>query len=497
MAVARLSLPLLAALSLLASSNQLLADTGGQPLEPYGPASAGKGGIRPVIWAKGHPSPGSSGLLLRVDKGVGGAPAVLLTSIRPTSVPILGITALVDMSAPVAFVPWSGLLSGSAGQPGAGSANAAFPIPNLPVLAGLSLYSQFLLFDAAASQGLSASDGLHMQIQKTPLVVATGGRTLRSYNPKTGSYRNFATGAYPTDAQFNRDGSLCLLSGRASRSGTSGAVLIYDTSKAAMTLLKTVAITPGIPNHAVVHPNNKRAYVPVPGRSGSAIYIVNIERGSPGFGTVIGRVSGLPAGTNGFEGGSVSANGKVLCVCDLGLGTTRYLHVIDVDPQSPNRDKLRKSYLLAGVSGFMTDVEVGPQGIYAYACFAPFSKSSSYARIFLPTGRVMNTLTISNSRALFPTDIDIDARGRFLVACCSNSSNMVHIDLRPGPGFFKGRIFQRAPGSAKPFSVALTPDGSQAVATTMNKGIYAWDTTTLRLAWSVNKNGSGAGIAVR
>ncbi len=479
--------------TLLLSAAPVQAGSGGSPLTPYGFGTTGKGNVIPKIWAEDHPSPGSASFKLRLDAGVGGAPSLLLTATGSASIHALGIDLLVDPFTSFMIVPWAGTLTGTAGQAGAGSAVVPFPIPNAPILTGLVLHSQFLVFDTSVASGLCASDGLRMELQQSPLVVACGNAALRSYNYRTKAYTNIGGAGYPVDAQFNTDGSLCLIVGRTAMSGSSNSVRIFDSSLTPMKLLKTVAISGSVLNHCVVHPNNKRAYVSA-GGTPVRVQIVDIDKSSAKFGTIIGQVTGFPGTKGMLEGGSISANGKVLCVCDLGLGSTAYLHVIDVDPASAKRDTLRATYRLS--SGMATDVEVGPHGVYAYLCFATFGLSSVYTRVFLPTGRVTQRATFGNN-ALFPTDIDIDPRGRFLVAACSNSSNLVYIDLRPGAGFFKGSVFQTAPQGAKPFSVALTPDGAFAVATSMNKGIYAWDTKTKLVAWTVNQNGGGSGIAVR
>ncbi len=476
-------------LFLLGLLPQVRAASGGTVIDPYGKGTAGRGGFTPVIWAEGHPSPGNSSFKITMDKGLGGGPAFLLMSTRSSSLKILGMEILADPSAPLFLVPWNGLLSGTPGGAGAGSAKAPLPIPNNPSLAGLEVFFQFLGGDGAAPAGLSASDGLRVTLQRGPLVVGVGYKTLVSYNPATKKVTNMGGIVGPVDAQFDRKGDLLFLADRK-------VMRIFDARVVPFSLLKTVNVPGGQANHVVVHPNGKRAYVSVASRTTPAIYIVDIDRGSSTFGTVLGKVKGLPPGYLNFEGGSVSADGKVLCVCDLGLGSKRWLHIVDVDPTSPTRDQVKKSILIPGISGFATDVEVGPRGVVAYLCFSTLSKNSYYARVFLPAGQVMNTLQLG-SNALFPADIDLDPRGRFLIVSCPNSSNLVKIDLTPGPGFFKGTIFQTAPGKAKPFSVALTPDGRTAWAMTMNKGLFAWDTATGKVVQSVPIHRAGAAVAVR
>ena len=463
--------------------------SGGTVIEPYGKGTPGRGGFTPVIWAEGHPAPGDLSFKLFLDKGLGGGPAFLLMSNRSASLKILGMELLVDPTAPVFFVPWNGILSGSPGQGGAGSAKAPLPVPADPNLAGLEVFFQFLGGDGAAPGGLSASDGLRVTLQRGPLVVGAGYKTLVAYHPATKVVTTMSGILGPVDAQFDRKGDLLFLADRR-------VMRIFDTGTTPFKVLKTVSVPGGQANHVVVHPGGKRAYVSVASRTTPAIYIVDVDRKSTSFGTVIGKVRGLPSGYLGFEGGSVSADGKVLCVCDLGLVGTRWLHVIDVDPASPNRDKVKKSILIPGIPGFAADVDVGPHGVTAYLCFSSLSNSSWYAKVLLPTGQVMNKVQLG-ANGIFPTDIDLDPRGRFLIVSCPNSSNLVKIDLTPGAGYFQALVFQTAPGGAKPFSVALTPDGRTAWAMTMNKGLYAWDVATGKVIRSVPLNKAGAAVAVR
>ncbi len=463
--------------------------SGGTVIEPFGRGTPGKGGFTPVIWAEGHPAPGNRSFKLLLDRGLGGGAAFLLMSNRSASLKILGMELLVDPLASAFFVPWNGILSGSQGQGGAGSARAPLPLPADPNLVGLEVFFQFLGGDGTAPGGLSASDGLRVTLQRGPLVVGAGYKTLVAYHPATKVLTTMGGILGPVDAQFDRKGELLFLADRK-------VMRIFDAGSVPFRLVKTVSVPGGLANHVVVHPGGKRAYVSVASRTTPAIYIVDVDRGSASFGTVIGKIKGLPPGNLAFEGGSVSADGRVLCVCDLGLGGKRWLHVIDVDPASSTRDRVKRSVLIPGIPGYAADVDVGPHGVVAYLCFSSLSKTSWYAKVLLPTGQVLNKVQLG-ANALFPTDIDLDPRGRFLIVSCPNSSNLVKIDLTPGTGYFRPLVFQAAPGGAKPFSVALTPDGRTAWAMTMNMGLYAWDVATGKVIQSVPMRKAGAAVAVR
>ena len=104
----------------------------------------------------------------------------------------------------------------------------------------------------------------------------------------------------------------------------------------------------------------------------------------------------------------------------------------------------------------------------------------------------------SASAGDFAVDIDLDPLGRFLVVATPNSKDLTHVDLTPGTNFFKATRFPTT--TSRFFSVALTPDGSQAIAVgngSATANIYAFDTSTRKVVWSVKNTVSGAAIAVR
>jgi DNA-binding beta-propeller fold protein YncE len=490
-----LKLPLLFISSTLFLGSVAFGGSGGVVIEPYSVGSPGKGNVTPVIWAEGHPSLGQLSFALTLEKGVGGAPAVLVTGVAPTSIPIFGITLAVDPFKPGFFTPWAGILSGSSGAVGAGTAKANLPLPNDSRILGLRLYSQFLVLDSNTSQGLASSRGLQVNINGGALAVLCGHRNLRSYDYINKKAVNDRTGSSPVDIQFNRRGDLLFLTGRGG--GNSPVFEIFDAKVSPLKRIKTVTLGNGLANHLVVHPNGKRAYVAVADKAGkkSFVHIIDIDSNSKSFGTIVGKVSGIPIGLHFFEGGSVSANGKWLCIAEFAFGGTPKLYQIDVDPSSPNRDKVRKIHSLLGLGAMATDVAVDERGIYAYVCIASLGRNSSFAQVFLPTGRVMKVVKMG-SNALFPVDIDIDPQGKFLISSCSNSKNLIFFPLELGANFMKPRVFQSA-GKFQPFSVALTPDSKLAIAASMSNGMVAWNVASGKIVWTVPSNGSGTAMAVR
>jgi DNA-binding beta-propeller fold protein YncE len=476
-------------------SSAAVAGDGGVFAEPYGKATAGKGGIEPLSWVQGHPSPAQSSFGFTLEDGLGGAPGLLLTGNVAAAVPLLGFELAVNPFGALFLTPWTGVLSGAAGQAGAGAATARFPLPGDPNFIGLELHSQFVIFDAAGPQGFASSRGLRARLNPGPLAVLVGNSALETYDYLANRPISIGTTSRPVGAQFNQAGTLLFTTGR--DSGPNAVFEIYDATLRPMQILKTVALGPETANHIVVHPDDKRAYVSLVDKQSRTpfIRIVDIDRSSASFGTVIGQVSGLPSTQNEYEGGSISANGRVLAVVELAIGGAARMHVIDVNPSSPNRDSVMASHTLLGMNGMLTDVAVDENGIYGYVCAASFGASSEFAQVFLPTGRIV-AKTTTGSNGLFPTDIDIDPKGKFVVACCSNSHNLAVLPIDGGPQAFVARMTQAA-GTSTPFSIGLSPDGQTVIAATQSKGMVAWDVASGRVTWTLPLQKSGAAMAVR
>jgi choice-of-anchor B domain-containing protein len=125
--------------------------------ERHGRGTAGSGGLVPVIdWDGGIAQVGNGGFRVTGRDMLGSSAAVLFLGTRAASIPIAGIELLVDPTGPFAAfaVPTGG---GGSGQ---GSAVLPLPLPNDPMLAGGTLYSQWVTLDPAAPAGLSASRGM-------------------------------------------------------------------------------------------------------------------------------------------------------------------------------------------------------------------------------------------------------------------------------------------------------------------------------------------------
>lgn len=473
--------------SLLAlfAGSPLSAESGGQYVLPYGSGTLGKGGFIPTAWIAGGPYVGNTGFKLTLEMGVGGAPAVVILGTGQTRLPVVGIDLLVDPLGTLFLATPVGVLSGTNGAPGVGKGQAALPLPADSNLAGLRLYTQWVLFDAAGPQNLAASDGVCITLLDGPYVAAGGRNLLHEYVPGAASDTSQAFGGNPADVQFSPDGKLAFVAAR-----LGDAVHFYDATTRPLRKIMQTSL-PAAVNSLAVHPQGHTIYVISAHRTTPSIAVIDARRGASSFGKVLRTVQNLPAtGLGDMEGVSISQDGRTLVVAVMGLVGQRSILVIDT---TPGRERMTKQVNIS-VGGFLTDVDVSATGVWAYGCLAQLGKTSIVIRVHLPTGRVMNQITHTGD---FASDIDLDPRARFLVTANPNTSNLSVIDLTPGAGFFTWRHLTTV-ANARFFSCALTPDGSQVVASPNGTGgFYAFDVKTGAVAWNKGSFGSATCIAVR
>lgn len=133
---------------------------------PYGAGCPGGLNVIPEGTANSVPLPGLSTYAQQLAKAGSGYPAVFLMGISNTtynSMPLpFPLTFLggpnCDMVASPNFMVFTMTVGGG---PGAGSATIPTPIPGIGALAGVRVYSQWVVFDKAASNGnVSATAGL-------------------------------------------------------------------------------------------------------------------------------------------------------------------------------------------------------------------------------------------------------------------------------------------------------------------------------------------------
>ena len=126
---------------------------------PYGTGTAGSGGFVPRFGGIYSPCPGAN-LATEIDRALGGAPAFVLWSALPASLPFSGGTLLIHPAPPWGLFPIT--------LPGSGPGNGALFLPGVlpsdPASVGLSVYEQVLVADPGAPRGLAMSNGLEIRI---------------------------------------------------------------------------------------------------------------------------------------------------------------------------------------------------------------------------------------------------------------------------------------------------------------------------------------------
>jgi hypothetical protein len=129
---------------------------GDEGVFPYGAATAGCRG-RPQLDANSVPRPGNAQFAMVASLAAPGAPGFLLAGMRPGTIPLAGITVLVDLTRPTQLL----FLQADAH----GQATARLPLPAEPSLAGAWLFAQVFWSDGCAPTGFSSSRGLALTVQ--------------------------------------------------------------------------------------------------------------------------------------------------------------------------------------------------------------------------------------------------------------------------------------------------------------------------------------------
>lgn len=175
--------PLVAALCALSS----VAEAQFQCYQPdhYGSGSPGSGGILPHIdIGGGSPYLGNQAFSLEARNALGGAATGLLLGLTTASIPVLGVRILV--------LPIESRFSMASGAgPGTGRASYSIPVPSEPSIAGLSVHAQVIVLDPGAPQGLATTDGLTLEVQRTPAFsagVIPNGNFFGFYHPADSSW---------------------------------------------------------------------------------------------------------------------------------------------------------------------------------------------------------------------------------------------------------------------------------------------------------------------
>ncbi|MBK8098456.1 MAG: hypothetical protein IPK26_15210 [Planctomycetes bacterium] len=446
---------------------------------PYGNGTVGTSGFTPRIWVDGSPHLGNAQFAITIDRGLAGAAALPLIALGPANLPLLSLTLLVDPT--TAVTPASGILGGTTGTPGQGTASMPLPLPATASLEGLALFAQWLVLDPAAGSGIAASDGLRVTLTRGPLVIGASLASLDTFVPPAGPYLSQPTGADPWDLATDRAGTLAFALYTFGPPATG--LEIHDLTAVPPVRLLTVAMGAG-GRALAVHPDDERLYV-VHRQTASlgAISYHDIRRGSPTFGARLGPVTGIanPSQFARIPYADISEDGRVLVVTAFDLfADVRELLVVDVAPTSPTRDRVLRQFHYTGTQmTAFAGVAVSADGRFA---FVPgmHANQGRLLRINVQTGAIVNSVTFPG-----PADrLALDPRERFVAMATSSNtaSELVIVSLEPGPGFFTARTISSGPAWLYP--VALSADGATAVAPDVaNGGFAAYDVASGALTW--------------
>ena len=123
----------------------------------YGAGSAGAGGRVPLMMAEVPANLGNVDWKIGVSNAVGGALATWVLSVAPAATVVSGINVNVALGTGETLVTFP--LAGVPGVAGSGFGTIQVTVPEIPALAGLTLYSQWFVWDAAGPSGFATSRG--------------------------------------------------------------------------------------------------------------------------------------------------------------------------------------------------------------------------------------------------------------------------------------------------------------------------------------------------
>lgn len=138
--------------------SQLLPEGGAQ----YGLGSLGAGGRVPNTMAEVPANVGNVDFKLGVNNAVGGALSIFVLATAPAATVLSGVNVSVALGTGETLVPIP--LNGAAGVAGAGYATLKVAVPPIPALSGLTLYSQWFVFDASVAAGVATSRGAEVRL---------------------------------------------------------------------------------------------------------------------------------------------------------------------------------------------------------------------------------------------------------------------------------------------------------------------------------------------
>jgi hypothetical protein len=233
----------------------------------------------------------------------------------------------------------------------AGRAFLSFPLsaPDDPSLAGLQAYAQAAVSDPATPGSLGTTEAVLLEVTLHPLLAfSTWSGVLWLVDPVAG-WMMLVSGLSPTTAIQSMTFAN---GGRDLFVATSTGVYLVDTFAPAPL---AVSITPPVPSQSVAWDRvHRRAYAITFALSTPSIVVVEGDRTSPAFGSIIAQV------VNAGESLAVSADGTVLAlVSPTGLNRR------DADPTSPGYLSIiatPPSPFALGMGTTIDPVQISPDG---------------------------------------------------------------------------------------------------------------------------------------
>ena len=122
----------------------------------------GTGNQFPAILASVPANLGNIHFKVGVHNARGGAPSTLVLSTAPSGSILSGVNLNVALNGSELLVPW--LLSGAPGVAGVGFGTLRVVVPDVPALSGLTLFSQWFVWDSGAANGAAATRGARLDL---------------------------------------------------------------------------------------------------------------------------------------------------------------------------------------------------------------------------------------------------------------------------------------------------------------------------------------------
>lgn len=123
----------------------------------YGLPTIGTGNQFPSLMAEVPANIGNIDFKVGVHNARGGAPSTLVLSTAPGLSVLSGVNLNIALNGSELLVPW--VLNGPAGVAGEGYGTLRVVVPDSPALSGLTLYTQWFIWDSGVANGAAATRG--------------------------------------------------------------------------------------------------------------------------------------------------------------------------------------------------------------------------------------------------------------------------------------------------------------------------------------------------